>query len=156
MNLRNDVAVLRLANAVPLGSTPTIGTACLPASTFVGQRCYVAGWGKNDFSSAGQYQAIQKEVDVPIIGNADCQRLFSSTRLGPNFLFDTTSFLCAGGEPGKDACTVNISYELMEQNISFEIMFCFSGRWWISSCMYIGWTMVCYWTCCMGYWMWDK
>lgn len=107
LNLKNDVAVLRLATNVPLGVTPTIATACLPATTFVGQRCYVAGWGKNDFSASGQYQAIQKEVDVPVRSAQDCQNMFSSTRLGPSFQFDTQSFLCAGGEPGKDACTVS-------------------------------------------------
>lgn len=37
-NLKNDVAILRLATAVPLGQFPTIATACLPTSTFYGQR----------------------------------------------------------------------------------------------------------------------
>lgn len=38
LNLKNDVAVLRLAVPVPLGQLPTITTACLPVSPFVGQR----------------------------------------------------------------------------------------------------------------------
>lgn len=42
-SLRNDIAILRLATAVPLGVTPTIGTACLPANQLSGMRCYVAG-----------------------------------------------------------------------------------------------------------------
>lgn len=37
-NLMNDVAILRLAVPVPLGQFPTITTACLPVSSFVGQR----------------------------------------------------------------------------------------------------------------------
>lgn len=37
-NLKNDVAVLRLSNAVVLGTTPTITTACLPAIPFTGSR----------------------------------------------------------------------------------------------------------------------
>lgn len=38
MNLVNDVAVLRLAAAVPLGQFPTITTACLPVASSIGQR----------------------------------------------------------------------------------------------------------------------
>lgn len=68
-------------------------------------RCWVSGWGKNDFN--GVYQTIQKEVDVPILQPAKCQMALASTRLGPAFVFDSTSFICAGGEPGKDACTVS-------------------------------------------------
>lgn len=37
-NLMNDVAILRLTVAVPLGQLPTITTACLPVASFVGQR----------------------------------------------------------------------------------------------------------------------
>lgn len=40
-NLLNDVAVLRLSVPVPLGQLPTITTACLPVSSFVGQRYIV-------------------------------------------------------------------------------------------------------------------
>lgn len=109
--------MLRLSASVPLGSTPTVATACLPATTFTGQRCYVAGWGKNDFSTTGQYQAIQKEVDVPVRSPTECQTMFASTRLGPNFQFDTQSFICAGGEPGKDACTVRLLMHHNEKKI---------------------------------------
>ncbi|XP_055611765.1 phenoloxidase-activating factor 2 isoform X2 [Uranotaenia lowii] len=103
-NLKNDIAMLRLSSAVNLGTTPTITTACLPATSFVGQRCYISGWGKNDFVN-GAYQAIQKEVDVPVRSSADCETALRTTRLGTNFQLDTTSFICAGGEAGKDACT---------------------------------------------------
>lgn len=121
-NLKNDIAIIRLAVPVPLGQLPTITTACLPVSPFIGQRyrrlfnyskdsnsnhcsdrCWVSGWGKNDFT--GVYQTIQKEVDVPILDPARCQATLAGTRLGPSFVFDAASFICAGGEPGKDACT---------------------------------------------------
>lgn len=68
-------------------------------------RCWVSGWGKNDFN--GVYQTIQKEVDVPILDAGRCQASLAATRLGSTFVFDATSFICAGGEPGKDACTVS-------------------------------------------------
>uniref|UniRef100_A0A182W105 Peptidase S1 domain-containing protein n=1 Tax=Anopheles minimus TaxID=112268 RepID=A0A182W105_9DIPT len=103
-NLFNDVAILRLSGTVSLGTTPTIATACLPVTSFVGSRCWVSGWGKNDFVS-GAFQSIPKEVDVPIVSSANCQLSLRNTRLGGRFVLDTTSFICAGGELGKDACT---------------------------------------------------
>jgi hypothetical protein len=65
-------------------------------------RCYTAGWGKNDFVN-GAYQSIIKEVDVPIVDASTCQNLLRATRLGANFQLDSASFMCAGGEFGKDA-----------------------------------------------------
>lgn len=106
-NLQNDVALLKLATPVSLTSKSTVGTICLPTTSFVGQRCYVAGWGKNDFGPTGAFQAIQREVDVPLIPNADCQAALRQTRLGATFVLDNASFICAGGEAGKDACTVS-------------------------------------------------
>ncbi|XP_001866383.2 phenoloxidase-activating factor 2 isoform X2 [Culex quinquefasciatus] len=103
-NLKNDIAMLRLASSVNLGATPTITTACLPSTSFVGQRCWVSGWGKNDFVS-GSYQAIQKEVDVPVKSSNECEASLRTTRLGATFSLDANSFICAGGEAGKDACT---------------------------------------------------
>uniref|UniRef100_A0A1I8PUD1 Phenoloxidase-activating factor 2 n=1 Tax=Stomoxys calcitrans TaxID=35570 RepID=A0A1I8PUD1_STOCA len=104
-NLQNNVAVLKLATPVSLTSRSTVGTICLPSIAFVGQRCYVAGWGKNDFGPTGAFQAIQREVDVPLIPNADCQTALRQTRLGASFVLNNASFICAGGEAGKDACT---------------------------------------------------
>lgn len=72
---------------------------------FCNFRCWVSGWGRNDFVS-GSYQAIQKQVDVLVRTQDDCQRTLSQTRLGTAFIFDRSSFMCAGGDPGKDACTV--------------------------------------------------
>ncbi|XP_037046275.1 phenoloxidase-activating factor 2-like [Bradysia coprophila] len=103
-NLKNDVAILRLATPVPLGANPAIATGCLPATSFVGTRCFVSGWGRNDFAN-GTFQSIQKQVDVPILQPTQCQTQLAATRLGSAFVFDSASFICAGSEAGKDACT---------------------------------------------------
>lgn len=34
-----------------------------------------------------------------------CASMLKATRLGPGFQLDPLSFICAGGVPGKDACT---------------------------------------------------
>lgn len=38
VNLVDDVAILRLVTPVPLGQFPTVATACLPVTAYVGQR----------------------------------------------------------------------------------------------------------------------
>ncbi|KAL7301832.1 hypothetical protein TKK_0005439 [Trichogramma kaykai] len=103
-NLENDVAVIKLNGLVPIASYPNINTACRPAAAPVtGTRCFVSGWGKNSFT--GSYQNIMREVDVPILDGTDCENRLKNTRLGAAFILNRNSFLCAGGEPGKDACT---------------------------------------------------
>lgn len=59
------------------------------------------GWGKNDFTNNGNFQAIMKDVDVPLVETNSCQTQLRATRLGSNFVLDTASFMCAGGEAGK-------------------------------------------------------
>lgn len=107
-NLQNDVAILQLAKTISLNDKSTVGTICLPDANMVNNRqlCYVAGWGKDAFGATGAYQAIQRKVDLRLVTNGVCQASLRRTRLGSAFQLDGNSFLCAGGENGKDACTV--------------------------------------------------
>ncbi|XP_043268687.1 phenoloxidase-activating factor 2-like [Venturia canescens] len=105
-NYQNDISIIRLNKSVPIASSPNINTACLASAVpAAGTRCWVSGWGKNAFGSSGSYQSIMREVDVPIIDQADCESRLRNTRLGQYFVLDRTSYMCAGGEAGKDACT---------------------------------------------------
>ncbi|PSN31813.1 hypothetical protein C0J52_16417 [Blattella germanica] len=106
-NLQNDIALITLTNGVPLGTYPNIVPACMTGqnAAFTGQRCYVSGWGKDSFGSNGQYQYIEKKANVPVLSYSDCQAKLQTTRLGAQFKLDPSSFICAGGEPGYDACT---------------------------------------------------
>lgn len=61
----------------------------------------MSGWGKNDFANTGQYQAIMKAVDLPLVDYATCLSQLKATRLGSNFVLDPVSFMCAGGEAAK-------------------------------------------------------
>ncbi|KAK0160139.1 hypothetical protein PV328_007576 [Microctonus aethiopoides] len=102
----NDIAIVRLNTSVPLETNLNINTACLPdKSPAAGSRCYVAGWGKNAFGPSGMYQNILRDVDVPIVDQTTCETRLRATRLGGHFVLNKDSFMCAGGEPGKDACT---------------------------------------------------
>ncbi|XP_012523534.2 phenoloxidase-activating factor 2-like [Monomorium pharaonis] len=103
-NLQNDIAVLKLSSAAPTATSPSINTACLPSGPVPAKtRCWVSGWGKDAFVN-GMNPNILKEVDVPVLSQADCQTGLRKTRLGDLFVLDN-SFMCAGGEAGKDACT---------------------------------------------------
>jgi len=103
-NLMNDIALIRFD--VPIdSSSPHVAPACLPFpyDNFAGHRCWVTGWGKDAFGTQGEYQSVLKEVDVPVMSNSDCEQTLRQTRLGPYYQLHQ-GFLCAGGEPGKDAC----------------------------------------------------
>ncbi|CAL7937658.1 unnamed protein product [Xylocopa violacea] len=105
-NLQNDVAVITLNDTVPISSSPNINTACLPTGVPAARtRCWVSGWGKDAFGPNGRYQSTMREVDVPIIDESTCENELKQTRLGQYFTLNKSSFVCAGGEQGKDACT---------------------------------------------------
>ncbi|KAG5668604.1 hypothetical protein PVAND_016540 [Polypedilum vanderplanki] len=113
-SLANSIAILRVSPNVPIGLTPTIGAACLSTNQFPPMRCWVAGYGQNTFIT-GSSQTIQQHVDLPIVDQATCQNLLRATRLGSGFILDTFSFLCAGGQSGRDACTGDGGAPLMCQ-----------------------------------------
>ncbi|KAG5669222.1 hypothetical protein PVAND_017114 [Polypedilum vanderplanki] len=103
--LKNDIAILRLPSpGVRLGVFPTISTACLPNKLLSNERCWVTGWGAKTFSNSSNYQSILKEIDLPLIDQTTCEAQLKATRLGENFTLDRNSFVCAGGEEGKDSC----------------------------------------------------
>ncbi|CAG7818344.1 unnamed protein product [Allacma fusca] len=105
-NLQNDVSVLTLAQPISLDKFPHIKSACLPqqGGNYVGKRCWVAGFGKDAFQ-VGKHSYILREVDVPVVESNECEQRLRGTRLGGYFTLNRKSFLCAGGEEGKDACT---------------------------------------------------
>ena len=130
--LSNDIAILFVDRNINLNH-PYINTACLPScneqfdfqfSNGTGVRCWVAGWGKNEFD--GSFQSLQHKVDVPLVNNAQCNAdlktaLNSQARgVGDRFTLDPSE-LCAGGEVGKDACTGDGGSPLVCQASS--------GRW---------------------------
>ena len=106
VNLENDVALITLSGTVPISNCPNINTACFPsAAPAAGTKCWVSGWGKDAFGTNGKYQSRMKEVDVAIVDEGTCEASLRQTRLQQNFNLNRRSFLCAGGETGKDACT---------------------------------------------------
>merc|ERR1712098_36542 len=100
-NLANDWALLYTAQ--PFQLQEHIDTVCLPqpGEQFAGDTCFATGWGKDKFGAEGQYQVVLKEIDLPVVGHDQCEAKLRTTRLGRRFQLDD-SFICAGGEDGKD------------------------------------------------------
>ncbi|KAJ0170060.1 hypothetical protein K1T71_014666 [Dendrolimus kikuchii] len=104
-SLRNDLALLQLTE--PLNLDEHINMICLPEQdesfdTSVG--CIANGWGKTVFGAKGIYAVIMKKVEINMVPYNRCLTLLRRTRLGPDFTLHN-SFVCAGGEEGKDLCT---------------------------------------------------
>nr|XP_018906876.1 PREDICTED: tryptase-2-like [Bemisia tabaci] len=101
--LHNDVALLVLDE--PLEFKENVDVACLPGQdeVFDERECFVSGWGKDVFGKEGKYQVILKKVQMPTVPRDVCQAALQQTRLGKRFRLHE-SFICAGGEKGKDAC----------------------------------------------------
>ncbi|XP_035893007.1 uncharacterized PE-PGRS family protein PE_PGRS54-like isoform X2 [Anopheles stephensi] len=101
--LFNDVALLFLDK--PADLMETVNTICLPPANhnFDLSRCFASGWGKDVFGKQGTYQVILKKIELPIMPNEECQKALRTTRLGRRFKLHS-SFLCAGGEKGRDTC----------------------------------------------------
>ncbi|XP_028145421.2 phenoloxidase-activating factor 2 [Diabrotica virgifera virgifera] len=102
--LFNDIALLKLTT--PINLSENIDTICLPSQNLVHKpkkRCYSTGWGKDKFGRQGVYKTILKKIDLPVVPKNRCQDYLRKTRLGEFFQLHY-SFMCAGGEKGKDSC----------------------------------------------------
>lgn len=100
----NDIGLVVLDRAYT--KVRSIGLACLPSinQKIASRDCIATGWGKNDFGRDGAYSVILKKIELPTVPNDKCTRFLRKTRLGPHFKLHQ-SFMCAGGEAGKDTCT---------------------------------------------------
>ncbi|XP_049545249.1 collagen alpha-1(I) chain-like isoform X12 [Anopheles darlingi] len=101
--LFNDVALVFLDKPAEL--METVNTICLPPPdfNFDASRCFASGWGKDVFGKQGTYQVILKKIELPVMPRAQCQTALRTTRLGRRFKLHG-SFICAGGEKGRDTC----------------------------------------------------
>ncbi|XP_002133181.3 phenoloxidase-activating factor 2-like [Drosophila pseudoobscura] len=97
----NNLALLFFES--PLPRTAHIRPICLAtAEKSIEARCFVAGWGKKAYPDV-DYSSILKKIELPIVDRDTCQNQLRQTRLGRSFVL-APSFVCAGGENGKDAC----------------------------------------------------
>jgi len=109
--LTNDIALLFLDRNINLNH-PYVNTACLPScgdqfdyrfSNGTGTLCWVAGWGKDEVD--GSFQFLQKKVDLPLVPASECGVGLAKGLGRSSFSVEPVSEVCAGGVPGKDACS---------------------------------------------------
>jgi len=106
-SLHNDIAIIRLMKKIDWKNYPHVAPVCLPEYQKLplpGKKCWVTGWGKDAFLSDGSYQSILQEVDVNLVDSKICESALRQAGLGNRFSMHE-SWLCAGGEEGKDACS---------------------------------------------------
>ncbi|EFY94881.1 Peptidase S1/S6, chymotrypsin/Hap [Metarhizium robertsii ARSEF 23] len=99
-NYDNDVAVWKLATAIP--QSATIKYAKLPApdsDPAPGANVTVAGWGR--LQEGGATPSQLQKVTVPVVDRATCKEAYST----PTPLEITDNMFCAGlPQGGQDAC----------------------------------------------------
>ncbi|KAI9585411.1 phenoloxidase-activating factor 2-like [Glossina fuscipes] len=101
--LHNDVALLILEES--LHWEENIRPICLPEPNinFDGSKCLASGWGKDKQGREGRYQVILKSIALQVVPHSTCENQLRQAGLGVHFNLHK-SFLCAGGEIGKDTC----------------------------------------------------
>ncbi|XP_034837868.1 phenoloxidase-activating factor 2-like isoform X2 [Maniola hyperantus] len=107
LNGHNDIALLFLTE--PLTMSPGVRLVCLPhAGAVAPARCMSTEWAQSPHTGDGSV----KTVEVPVLTHQQCQAKYRNTRLGSYFRLDK-SFLCAGGEQGREVCTGDGGFPLI-------------------------------------------
>ncbi|KAG8188740.1 hypothetical protein JTE90_023085 [Oedothorax gibbosus] len=107
----NDLALLEMET--PVEFSPYVVPICLPfrKEDFTGKMAFVTGWGK--LTHGGDVPNILQEVQVPIVGNGDCQSMFFHAGHQKAI---RSNFVCAGyTNGGQDSCEGDSGGPLMVQ-----------------------------------------
>ncbi|CAM2100774.1 unnamed protein product [Caretta caretta] len=91
----NDIALIKLATAVKLGST--VAPVCLAATGEQyqsGQRCVTTGWGKTRYNALSTPSKLQQTA-LPLLTNEECKKYWNGDILD--------SMICAGAA-GSSSC----------------------------------------------------
>ncbi|XP_076274646.1 phenoloxidase-activating factor 2-like isoform X2 [Rhynchophorus ferrugineus] len=118
--LYNDIAPVILKEPFDIYNKQyPINTVCLSANMAIeNKRCIVAGWGKTEQNTESP---ILRKVEVPIVENKKCEEMLRKTRLGDDFNLHE-SFICAGGEAGRDTCHGDGGSPLLCSNDNYNTM----------------------------------
>lgn len=95
-----DISILSLKSPLPLSkSIQPVALPTLNQEVPEGEISVVTGWGA--LHEGGVLPVELQEVQVPIVGNEQCQKIYALYSI-------TDRMLCAGylGEGGKDSCQV--------------------------------------------------
>jgi trypsin len=92
-----DVAILELRTPIVMGQfTQAVRLAPTSSGTFEGQMSTITGWGTT--SEGGSISQVLREVQIPIITNADCRYYYGASSI-------TDRMVCAyTAAERKDSC----------------------------------------------------
>ncbi|KAJ2939506.1 hypothetical protein O0L34_g6334 [Tuta absoluta] len=103
-SLKFDLGLVLLQQPIQLDAH--INVLCMPEQDEEFDQykgCIANGWGKDSFGGQGRYAVILKKLELDMVAHERCQALLRRTRLTAKFKLHPT-FVCAGGEEGKDTC----------------------------------------------------
>ncbi|XP_062610356.1 polyserase-2-like [Saccostrea cucullata] len=115
----NDIAVLELSSAFPLGST--IALATLPSNNedFLSepQNCWMTGWGRTNVGTSGSTSNSLMEAQIRNIGNTECANRWSGINGASIFsshicLYEEGKSACSGDSGGPYVCEKNGQWRL--------------------------------------------
>nr|XP_011746893.1 mastin-like [Macaca nemestrina] len=99
-----DIALLKLEAPVPLSEL--VHPVSLPPASLdmpSGKTCWVTGWGDITHNQPLPPPYHLQEVDVPIVGNSECEEQYQNQSSGSDDRVIQDDMLCAGSE-GRDSC----------------------------------------------------
>lgn len=91
---RYDIALLRLSRDVTF--TTYIKPICLPSNSSLGNKLFVAGWGKTETRSASN---VKLKLGLPLVDKNQCNQTYTNAGVQLGY-----GQICAGGQRGKDSC----------------------------------------------------
>ncbi|XP_044592912.1 phenoloxidase-activating factor 2-like [Cotesia glomerata] len=92
-SIENNIAMIILDRDVPLAASPHINTACLPSSTPLFGRCWVAGWDCRQELIPGTTKRL-RDIKIPIVNRDACQQSIQN-------IIDNGAPLVCESSPGK-------------------------------------------------------
>merc|ERR1719153_889586 len=112
--LRNDITVVVLRNALPLG--PTVSPACLPSTrtNYIGRQALVSGWG-NTKHRGDQPDYLQK-LEMSALTNRSCRRKWGSWYVSGKMICANRAFssgTCQGDSGGPLAASDGGNYNVI-------------------------------------------
>lgn len=105
-SLEHNLALLKLAESVPLEEEPHVCIVCLPQQRrYEGAACEVSGFTRLKRGSSATTSDSLQALGMPVLRDDDCERkLLDSGRIRPDFRLNGHAFLCAGGLQRRDTC----------------------------------------------------
>ncbi|XP_014611700.1 PREDICTED: uncharacterized protein LOC106790935 [Polistes canadensis] len=105
-NNEYDIGLLRLSRDIV--STNYVKPICLPKSSIVNKRLYIAGW---DTTSTNTSSNVKLKVSLPLVDKDDCDRIYKNQHFKQ---------ICAGGETDRALCSGDAGGPLMGFQDSFN------------------------------------